>query len=385
MVVSARPGPRTEGDGGGAPRVVVLPGPPPAAVRALRTAVFVEEQGVPAELEHDAADLAADHAVIWDEAGEALATARLLDPAAIPDLDLGPVQVEPTADGSVPDGSVPVEPVPDGSVPDGPVADRFGESVGVIGRVAVRLDARGRGLARAVTVALERRAVERGLTGIRLHSQAAVAGLYLGLGYETFGPPDRTAGIDHVWMRRSILPGLRPVRDDDGPAVQRLIGAAWAEYPGCVLDVDGEEPWMRAPATAYTGDRDPARYRGRMWVVEDRVVEDRVVEGEDAGRAGLLAASVAVRETAPGWVELKSLYVAAGARRRGLGQALVFLVEREGRRRHAQVVELWSDTRFSDAHRLYERLGYRSAGRTRDLQDLSNTTELHFTKELLDE
>ncbi|MBL7490282.1 GNAT family N-acetyltransferase [Frankia sp. AgB1.9] len=353
----------------------MLPGPPPAAARALRTAVFVEEQGVPAELEHDAADLAADHAVIWDEAGGALATARLLDPAAIPDLDLGPVPDEPTADGSAP-----VEPVPDG-----PVADRFGESVGVIGRVAVRPDVRGRGLARAVTVALERRAAERGLTGIRLHSQAAVAGLYLGLGYETFGPTDRTAGIDHVWMRRSILPGLRPVQDEDGPAVQGLIGAAWAEYPGCVLDVDGEEPWMRAPATAYTGDRDPARYRGRMWVVEDKVDENRVVEDEDGGRAGLLAASVAVRETAPGWVELKSLYVAASARRRGLGQALVFLVEREARRRHAQVVELWSDTRFSDAHRLYERLGYRSAGRTRDLHDLSNTTEIHFTKDLLGE
>ncbi|ADP78153.1 GCN5-related N-acetyltransferase [Pseudofrankia inefficax] len=338
----------------------MLPGPPPAAARALRTAVFVEEQGVPAELEHDAADLAADHAVVWDEAGEALATARLLDPAAIPDLDLGPAPVGP--------------------VPDGPVANRFGESVGVIGRVAVRPDARGRGLARAVTIALERRAAERGLTGIRLHAQAAVAGLYLGLGYETFGPPDRTAGIDHVWMRRSILPGLRPVRDDDGPAVQRLIGAVWAEYPGCVLDVDGEEPWMRAPATAYTGDLDPARYRGRMWVVEDRAVED-----EDAGRPGVLAASVAVRETAPGRVELKSLYVAASARRRGLGQALVFLVEREARRRDAQVVELWSDTRFSDAHRLYERLGYRGAGRTRDLHDLSNTTEIHFTKDLLSE
>ncbi len=330
-------------------------------MRTLRTAVFVEEQGVPAELEHDAADLAADHAVVWDGAGEALATARLLDPVAIPGLELGPAEA-----GLTPAESMPAEP---GEL----AADRPGESVGVIGRVAVRLDARGRGLARAVTAALERRAAERGLTGIRLHAQAAVAGLYLGLGYETFGPPDRTAGIEHVWMRRSILPGLRPVRDGDGPEVQRLIGAAWSEYPGCVLDVDGEEPWMRAPATAYAGDRDPARYRGRMWVVEDTEEPDR------------LAASVAVRETAPGWAELKSLYVAASARRRGLGQALVWLVEREALRRQAEVVELWSDTRFTDAHRLYERLGYQPTGKTRDLHDLSNTTELHYTKDLPNE
>ena len=42
----------------------------------------------------------------------------------------------------------------------------------------------------------------------------------------------------------------------------------------------------------------------------------------------------------------------------------------------------WSDTRFLDAHRLYERLGYVRTGETRDLHDLSNTTEFFFVKEL---
>jgi GNAT superfamily N-acetyltransferase len=164
-------------------------------------------------------------------------------------------------------------------------------------------------------------------------------------------------------------PGLRTVRDADAAEVQRLIGACWAEYPGCVLDVDGEEPWLRAPATAYSGDQVPGRYRGRMWVVEE---------------AGRLVASVAVRETEPGRVELKSLYVAASARRRGLGAALTHLVEREARRRGRLVVELWSDTRFGDAHRLYERLGFQATGDTRDLHDLSRTTELYYMKDLLD-
>jgi predicted GNAT family N-acyltransferase len=348
MVVSARPGPRA--DDPASTGVAVLPGPPPAAARALRTTVFVEEQGVPAELEHDDADPRADHAVILAPTGEALATARLLDPAAIPGLETGPAA---GADAAW-------------------AGDAATEPIGVIGRVAVRPEARGRGLAKAVTVALERRATERGLTTIRLHAQVAVAGLYEGLGYRVFGPPDRTAGIDHVWMARPLLPGLRPVRDTDGPALEVLIGDAWSEYEGCVLDVDAEEPWMRLPATTYTGDhaQGPGRYRGAMWVVED------------ASAPAGLAASVAVRETGERTVELKSLYVSPAARRRGLGAALVHRVERETRRRGAETVELWTDTRFTDAHRLYERLGYVATGETRDLNDLSHTTEYRYTRRL---
>jgi GNAT superfamily N-acetyltransferase len=81
-------------------------------------------------------------------------------------------------------------------------------------------------------------------------------------------------------------------------------------------------------------------------------------------------------------VELKSLYVAAWARRRGLGAALVRLVEREARRRGAAFVELWTDTRFADAHHLYERLGYLATGEVRELGDQSNTAEFRYTREL---
>ncbi|MDT3443950.1 MULTISPECIES: GNAT family N-acetyltransferase [unclassified Pseudofrankia] len=350
MVVPASTSPHA--DDQAVAEVAVLPGPPPAAVRALRTAVFVDEQRVPAELEHDDADAYADHAVVWDAGGRALATGRLLDPASVPGLDTGP------------------EPGPDEAVPGGLPA----ELAGVIGRVAVRPEARGRGLARVVMAALERRAAERGLPVIRLHAQAAVVGLYVGLGYHAFGPRDLTAGIEHVWMARSILPGLRAVRDADGPALEHMIGGIWAEYPGCVLDVDGEEPWLRAPAATYAGDALPGRYRGAMWVVAE---EDSAADGAP------LAGCVAVRETGPGRVELKSLYVAATARRRGLGAALTRLVEREARRRGASVVELWTDTRFTDAHRLYERLGYVATGEARELRDLSNTTEFRYTRELL--
>ena len=50
--------------------------------------------------------------------------------------------------------------------------------------------------------------------------------------------------------------------------------------------------------------------------------------------------------------------------------------------RGARFVELWSDTRFADAHRLYERLGYRKSGVTRELHDMSGSVEYHFRKEL---
>ena len=43
---------------------------------------------------------------------------------------------------------------------------------------------------------------------------------------------------------------LRAIEDRDGPDLVRLLGGVFAEYPGCVLDVDAEEPWLRAPASS---------------------------------------------------------------------------------------------------------------------------------------
>lgn len=81
--------------------------------------------------------------------------------------------------------------------------------------------------------------------------------------------------------------------------------------------------------------------------------------------------------------ELKKLYLDARLRGRGLGRELIALVEETARASGAQGIELWSDTRFKAAHAVYERCGYRKTGRTRDLHDLSNSTEFHFEKELL--
>jgi putative acetyltransferase len=151
---------------------------------------------------------------------------------------------------------------------------------------------------------------------------------------------------------------IRPVHDEDSTALIELIGACWSEYPGCVLDVDAEELWLRAPARAYR------EWAGAFWVVE----------------SGGVVACVGLKSHDGAVVELKSLYVARQDRRRGLGARLVGLVEMAAWRRGAALVQLWSDTRFTDAHRLYERLGYRRTGRTHDLHDLSASTEYQFTK-----
>jgi putative acetyltransferase len=42
----------------------------------------------------------------------------------------------------------------------------------------------------------------------------------------------------------------------------------------------------------------------------------------------------------------------------------------------------WSDTRFTDAHRLYKRLGYQQTAEQRDLGDISNSSEYRFEKPL---
>lgn len=159
---------------------------------------------------------------------------------------------------------------------------------------------------------------------------------------------------------------LRPVEDRDAAGLYALVGGVFDEYPGCVLDPDG----LDADLAAWRSHLD--RVGGAGWVVED---------GEG------LVACVGVAPTGadvPGVsagaevVELKRLYVHARARRRGLGMALVARVEAWAREHAADAVVLWSDTRFADAHRLYERAGYRRTGRDRELHDPSATTEDEF-------
>jgi len=154
---------------------------------------------------------------------------------------------------------------------------------------------------------------------------------------------------------------IRSVRDADSEGLIVLIDRVFGEYPGCVLDVDADMPELRNP---YTSTR---ATDGRWWVAE---------------LDGAIVGSVAISPEDAREVELKRLYVSSAARRRGLGGHLVRLVESEAVHRNAGRIVLWTDTRFADAHRLYERLGYVRSPGTRELHDGSNTIEYHYAKAL---
>lgn len=124
-----------------------------AAMHALREAVFVHEQGVPAALERDALDDRCRHVLATDPDGSAVGTGRL---------------------------------APDGR----------------IGRMAVRADRRSEGIGEAMLRALLRLAERDGLTITRLHAQLAAQRLYARHGFVAHGPCFTEAGIEHRAMQR---------------------------------------------------------------------------------------------------------------------------------------------------------------------------------------
>lgn len=130
-------------------------------VIALRTRVFVEEQGVPAEIEQDDRDATAVHVHARDEAGRVVATGRLLLP-------------------------------PDGS------------TTASLGRMAADPAVRGRGFGAAVLAELHEQARLRGVAAIELHAQVAARGFYERAGYTAVGEEYLEAGIAHVTMRRQL-------------------------------------------------------------------------------------------------------------------------------------------------------------------------------------
>ena len=155
---------------------------------------------------------------------------------------------------------------------------------------------------------------------------------------------------------------IRPVRDSDADGLIRLIDVCWSAYEGCILDVDAEEPQLRAMRSHFDA------LGGEYWIAE--------------GAGGLVAAGGGWAPAAdPAGAELHKLYVLAELRRQGIARRLVAMAEAAARSRGSRFMELWSDTRFMEAHAFYEALGYRRTGRTRDLNDLSNTEEFHFVKE----
>lgn len=159
----------------------------------------------------------------------------------------------------------------------------------------------------------------------------------------------------------AAAPVLRAGRDDDAAGFIDLIGACWAEYPGCVMDLDGEVPELRALASYY------ASQDGALWAAE---------------QDGRVVGMVAARPLSGGTWELCKMYAYAAQRGTGLAQSLVDVAEAHARGHGATEMRLWSDTRFDRAHRFYEKASYLRAGPIRALNDLSNSMEFEYAKPL---
>jgi len=155
---------------------------------------------------------------------------------------------------------------------------------------------------------------------------------------------------------------IRPARDADAQELFGLIALCFAEYPGCYVDPHDDLRDLLRP------EMSGAERGGRFFVVEDR-----------RGRVG---ACVSIDLPQPRLAELHRVYVRQDLRRRGLAARLVDLAESEARAGGAERMMFWSDTRFLDAHRFYERLGYRRTGEERELGDISQTREIRFEKAL---
>lgn len=129
------------------------------AAQALRTDVFVQEQGIALDIERDGADAQALHALVRNRLGLPVATGRLLQAAP---------------------------------------------GVGKIGRMAVKQVLRGAGLGRDVLQALMQAARARGDHQVMLHAQRSALPFYARLGFVQRGAPFEEAGIEHVEMHHDF-------------------------------------------------------------------------------------------------------------------------------------------------------------------------------------
>jgi predicted GNAT family N-acyltransferase len=123
--------------------------------QAVRTAVFVDEQKIPAELEWDVMDAQCLHAVAYDSKGNAIGTGRLL---------------------------------PDGH----------------IGRMAVLNTARNCGVGAEILRQLMVQAKIRGIHAVQLNAQISAEPFYKREGFSREGDLFMEAGIQHVHMNKTL-------------------------------------------------------------------------------------------------------------------------------------------------------------------------------------
>jgi GNAT superfamily N-acetyltransferase len=155
----------------------------------------------------------------------------------------------------------------------------------------------------------------------------------------------------------SIVPYDRD-RHGDGP--WRVVKAVFDEY-GFPFAESGYDADLARPDLHYDGRA------GWFFVAEDAT--------------GSVIGCVGLTDEGGGVYELHRLYVLANGRRGGTGSALVQRVLDLARERGARKVVLFSDIHFEDAHRLYQRFGFRCT-RFRYAPDPWQSREWGFEKDL---
>jgi len=148
--------------------------------------------------------------------------------------------------------------------------------------------------------------------------------------------------------------------DSDEADLITLIEKCYAGYDNCILDVENEEPQLRHIRTYFD------ELGGEFWVADQ--------DGKIVGCIGY--------KPSENTVEVKHLYVDTDVRRQGLGTNLCDLVEEAAKKRGAAKIILWTDTRFLEAHSLYEKRGFVGKVETRELNDLSESVEYYYEKSL---
>ncbi|MCC5976439.1 MAG: GNAT family N-acetyltransferase [Salinarimonas sp.] len=197
-------------------------------------------------------------------------------------------------------------------------------------------------------------------------SNLAAMGFYASRGFAAQGLRETCGGNDlasALVMRRPPGLRLRRAEDRDAQDLFGLVTLCFAEYPGCFTDPHDDMPDLLRPASA-------ARERGMHFLV----VEDGV---------GRVCACIALDFPQAGTAEIHRLYVRPDSRRNGLARHLVGVTEAHARAAGATRVILWSDTRFENAHALYEKRGYVRGSEARELGDVSGSREWFFERELL--
>lgn len=152
----------------------------------------------------------------------------------------------------------------------------------------------------------------------------------------------------------------RLATDADGQAIGALVASVFAEYPGCLFE-PSEFPELAAVASHY------AAKGGCIWVLDS---------------ADGILGSFAIFRSGPDTFELGKVYLHRASRGTGLGRRMLDEGLAFARARGARRLELFSDTRFHEGHRFYERNGFVRLPGERYLPDVSDTWEFHYERVL---